>query len=159
MSAKIGWDLVVEVFGEVVEDIMDLRDIESISGVTEWSTDFLNEEGWYYYSKATFVYENKKYEFEYRTHSSDNVCDSDSDVNTFKEVPRDIWIVVAVKPHYPSVHHFHSEKEARVYYGHAKDNGFVVHIAKVEEYHYDDECHGYGQEREDDIKTWDVYWS
>lgn len=159
MSGKTGWDLVVEVFGEeLAEEIMDIRDINYLSGVTEWNTEFLYQEGWYNHYEVKFKYNNKYYQFEYKSHNSDNVCDTESDTDSFKEAPREIWIVVTVNHHYPSVSHFHSEKEARENYEAEKEHGFVVHLAKVENFHYDDE-RGYGQEREDDINTWDVYWS
>jgi hypothetical protein len=160
MKNNAGLKLLLEVFGEdLEEEIMDLNDINYLSGVTQWNRKYLHREGNYTYIEVTFVYKGEQYRFECKSYNSGDIHNIESDLSTFTRLPKDIWIVVAVKPHYPSVHHFHSEKEARDYYEHAKDNGFVVHLSKVEEYHYDDECHGYGQEREDDIKTWDVYWS
>jgi uncharacterized protein (DUF2249 family) len=70
-----------------------------------------------------------------------------------------MWIVVIVNQHYPSVLHFHNEQEAKEQYNLYKENGFVVHLAKVHDYQFnEDDIFDFEGINKDNIKTWDIKW-
>ncbi|MEH7209990.1 hypothetical protein V7094_27890, partial [Priestia megaterium] len=96
-----GTKLLEEVFSEeVLENLPDLREIEEVDGVTNWSIDFSYNSGWYNYYTVSFNYNGKKYEFEYQDHTSDNVCDSEVDVASFKECEEAVERTVTEGNHY-----------------------------------------------------------
>ncbi|PGO60573.1 hypothetical protein [Priestia megaterium] len=85
---KTGRELLEEVFADRIEEYgeIELSEIEDcIDGVTCYEeVGFHN--GWWIEYTATFRYKGKKYTFDYKTHASDNVCDSEWYEDTFAEV-------------------------------------------------------------------------
>jgi|SRR5690606_38089811 len=89
---KTGLELVDELFGE--DEIFNLREIEYVDGVEEYEENLSYNEGWYNYYEVTFKYNGKKYSFEYREHTSDNVADTEIFDDSFQEVEDTITITV-----------------------------------------------------------------
>ena len=81
----------VELFYKVFEDAdeVELYELEYEDGVTCYSEDLSERDGWYILTTISFRYNGKKYAFEKKEHSSDNVCDSEMLLNTFREVEAD----------------------------------------------------------------------
>ncbi|QOV08352.1 hypothetical protein Kirov_153 [Bacillus phage Kirov] len=86
-----GQDLLVEVFADEFEEYGEINmwEIEDYEGVTEYDDDINYNSGWYNYHLVTFTYKGKRYSYEYKTHTSDNVCDTEIFWDTFKEVTFD----------------------------------------------------------------------
>lgn len=86
-----GQDLLVEVFADEFEEYGEINmwEIEDYEGVTEYDDDINYNSGWYNYHLVTFTYKGKRYSYEYKTHTSDNVCDTEILWDTFKEVTFD----------------------------------------------------------------------
>lgn len=87
---KTGYDLVEEVFGE--EAIDHLREIEEVDGVEDYTENLSYNSGWYNYYEVTFKFKGKKYSFEFKSHTSDNVCDMEFFYESFKEIEEMITI-------------------------------------------------------------------
>lgn len=85
---KNGAELFEEVFAEEIEANGDLHlsEIQELDDVEDYDDDIYNNEGWYNYHSVTFKYKNKHYNFEYKRHTADNVCDSHWDMESFSEV-------------------------------------------------------------------------
>lgn len=83
-----GQDLFEKVFAKQIEKYgeFSLYEIEEVDEVTCYDEDITVSEGWYSYYLVTFRYEGKKYSFEYRKHTSDNVCETEHYPDTFEEV-------------------------------------------------------------------------
>lgn len=77
-----------EVFADEIEENGDLSiyEIEDVEGVTNFDDSISYNSGWYNYHEVTFTYKGKRYSFEYKRHTSDNVCDEEIFWDTFKEV-------------------------------------------------------------------------
>ncbi len=88
-----GQDLFEKVFAKQIEDEdwgnFELHNIEEVDEVTCYDEDITGSEGWYNYYLVTFRYDGKKYSFEYRKHTSDNVCETEHYPDTFREVVSD----------------------------------------------------------------------
>jgi hypothetical protein len=83
-----GSELFEQVFAEEVETNGDLHlaEIEDVDGVEDYDDDIYANEGWYNYHSVTFKYKGKQYNFEYKKHTSDNVCDTEYDYDSFSEI-------------------------------------------------------------------------
>ncbi|AGI11840.1 hypothetical protein X915_gp118 [Bacillus phage vB_BanS-Tsamsa] len=83
-----GLKLIEQVFADVIEEYgsMDLYEIEDLEGVTEYDDDIDYNDDWYNFHIVTFKYKGKYYSFEYKRHTSDNVCDTEYFYGTFKEI-------------------------------------------------------------------------
>lgn len=88
---KTGLKLFEEVFASEIEENEDfaLSEIEYADGVTCHDENLEENEGWYNYYKVTFSYNGNKYSFEYSSHTSDNVSDTDYDYSSFQLVVAD----------------------------------------------------------------------
>jgi len=77
-----------EVFEDEIEEngYLSEFEIEDVEGVTDYEDDISYNSGWYNYHEVTFKYRGKKYSFEYKSHTSDNVCDTEVLSGTFKEI-------------------------------------------------------------------------
>lgn len=70
-----GYKLLEEVFGEDLDDIFSLIRDGDLEGVTTVTESLSYNSGWYNYYVIMFDYKGKRYSFEYKDHTSDNVCD------------------------------------------------------------------------------------
>ena len=70
-----GQALLEQVFGEDLDDIFSLIRDEDLEGVSNVNEDLSYNSGWYNYYQILFDYKGKRYSFEYKDHTSDNVCD------------------------------------------------------------------------------------
>lgn len=68
-----------------------------------------------------------------------------------------MWIVVVVDEHYPSVFHFKNEEDARESYEKERGMGFIVHLAEVKDSKIDHNNTSYNFD-EDNIESYDVEW-
>ncbi|UGO50975.1 hypothetical protein PQE70_gp122 [Bacillus phage vB_BanS_Nate] len=86
-----GMKLIEQVFAEEIEKYgeVSLYAVEEIEGVTDYDECLSYNSGWYNYSDVTFKYKGKTYTFEMKEHTSDNVCDKEIFLGTFKEVVED----------------------------------------------------------------------
>ncbi|MDS7057140.1 hypothetical protein NXG04_07560 [Klebsiella pneumoniae] len=86
-----GLKLLEHVFAEEIEKYgdVDLYGVEEIEGVTEYEEELNYNSGWYNYSDVTFKYKGKMYTFEFKEHTSDNVCDKEIFLGTFREIVED----------------------------------------------------------------------
>lgn len=83
-----GHELFEKVFAEQIEEYGEFEphEIQDLDGVTCYDEDIDGSEGWFNYYLVTFRYEGKKYSFEFRKHTSDNVCEIDYYISSFQEV-------------------------------------------------------------------------
>jgi hypothetical protein len=89
---KTGYELIEEVFGKDfdTDDLYAIRD-NDLEGYELISDELVYNKGWYNYYEVIFkdLKTGKKYSFEYKQHTSDNVCDGGLLLETFKEVTED----------------------------------------------------------------------
>lgn len=87
-----GLKLIEQVFADEIEKYgdVDLYAVEEIDGVTDYDEDLNYNSGWYNYSDVTFKYKGKTYTFEFKEHTSDNVCDKEIFLGTFREVVEEL---------------------------------------------------------------------
>jgi hypothetical protein len=75
----------------------DISEVEDLDGVTDFNQTLIQKDGWYFESTYEFIYNGKKYSFEKREHSSDNVCDTEYLMHTFQEVELELSFQEQVK--------------------------------------------------------------
>lgn len=78
-----GRELFEQVFGDEIEDLYEIEELDEVVNYDEVST---SRDGWYFENTYEFRYNGKKYAFEVREHSSDNVCDTTYLMDSFREV-------------------------------------------------------------------------
>lgn len=78
-----GQELFEQVFGDEIEELYEIEDLDGVTNYDEVST---SRDGWYFENTYEFRYNGKKYAFEVRDHSSDNVCDTTYLMGSFRVV-------------------------------------------------------------------------
>lgn len=68
------------------EEDLEPYDLEDHEEVTSYNEDLSYNSGWYNYYEITFRLRGKKYSIEKKSHTSDNVCDTEWLMDTFQEV-------------------------------------------------------------------------
>ncbi|UUV46037.1 hypothetical protein [Bacillus phage vB_BanS-Thrax1] len=83
--------LLNEVFNDVIEKYgeINMYEIEDLEETEEYDDSISYNSGWYNYHTVTFTYKGRMYSYEYKSHTSDNVCDEEIFWDTFKEVTFD----------------------------------------------------------------------
>lgn len=92
VMAKKGLELIHAVFGEEVFEEEFGGDIQTLlechEGV-EYSQETDSVDGWYEYGRYVIEYKGRKFEMDYRDHTSDNVCDFTLNEDSFREKEAD----------------------------------------------------------------------
>lgn len=86
MSGQELWD---DIFADEIEKWGELNPHEledDVEDITCYKEEYLSKDGWYINYLISFKWKGIEYSIEKRKHSSDNVCDTNWFMETFKEV-------------------------------------------------------------------------
>lgn len=92
VMTRKGEELIHAVFGRAVFEGEFGGDIQSLLEChedVEYSQETDSVDGWYEYGRYVIEYKGRKFEMDYRDHTSDNVCDFTLNEDSFREKEAD----------------------------------------------------------------------